>query len=91
VLVTVEKSEYKLSIKKYDGTKPVLLDYEFESTELELSSFKNLIKTEDQVIANINRVQSHSGFASGTLLLQYAGEDKSTKVTFVSAPLPNAP
>lgn len=91
VLVTVDKSEYKLSIKKYDGTKPVLLDYEFESTELELSSFKNLIKTEDQVIANINRVQSHTGFASGTLLLQYAAESKPVKVTFVSAPLPNAP
>lgn len=91
VLVTADKSEYKLSIKKYDGTKPVLLNYEFESSELELSSFKNLINTEDQVIANINRVQSHTGFASGTLLLQYAGEDRSTKVTFVSAPLPNAP
>jgi hypothetical protein len=91
VLVTVDKSEYKLSIKKYDGTKPVLLDYEFESTELKLSSFKNLIKTEDQVIANINRVQSHTGFASGTLLLQYAAESKPVKVTFVSAPLPNAP
>ena len=90
VLVTVDESEYKLSVKKYDGTKPVLLDYDFESTELELSSFKNLIDSEDQVIVNINRVQSHTGFASGTLLLQYAGEDKPTKVTFVSAPLPNA-
>lgn len=91
VLVTPDKYEYKLSVKKCYGTKPVLLDYEFESTELKLSLFKNLINTEDQLIANINRVQSHTGFASGTLLLQYAGEDKSTKVTFVSAPLPNAP
>jgi len=91
VLVTVGKSEYKLSIKKYDGTKPVLLSYEFESTELELSSFKNSIDNEDQLTVNINRLQSHTGFAKGILLLQYAGEDRSTKVTFVSAPLPNAP
>ena len=91
VLVTVDKSEYKLSVKKYGGTKPVLLDYDFQSTELELSSFKNLISTEDQMIAKINRVQSHTGFAKGTLLLKYEGEEKPVKVTFVSAPLPNAP
>ena len=91
VLVTVDKSEYKLSVKKYDGTKPVLLDYDFQSTELELSSFKNPISTEDQMIAKINRVQSHTGFAKGTLLLQYEGEEKPVKVTFVSAPLANSP
>jgi len=90
VLVTLEQSEYKLSVTKSDGTKPVLLNYKFESDALKLSSLKNLIQTQDQLVANVSRLKSCAGFAIGTLLLEYEGEKDPVKVTFVSAPLPDA-
>jgi len=91
VLVTNDKYEYKLSLAKSDGTKPVLLNYEFESGSLELSSLKNLIDDQNQLVLSINRKQSHSRFASGTLLLQLKGHDEVIKVTFVSPPLQDTP
>ncbi len=87
VLVTADKYEYKLSVKKYDGTKAILLNYKFDGSGLELSSFKNLIDNEDQLIVNIDRLQSHTGFAKGILVLQFTGENEPVKITFVSAPL----
>lgn len=87
VLVTADKYKYKLSVKRYDGTKPVLLDYNFEGNGLELSSLKNLIDKEDQLIVNTNRLQSHTGFAKGILVLKFVGENEPVKITFVSAPL----
>jgi hypothetical protein len=89
VLVTTEKYEYKLSVNRNNGTKPVLINYKFESTELVLSSLKNLIKTDDFLIVNINRLESHTGFASGALFLYFEAEDNPVKITFVSAPLSN--
>jgi len=89
VLVTIEKYEYKLSVNRTSGTKPVLLNYKFESTKLVLSSLKNLINTDDFLIVNINRLESHTGFASGTLFLYFEAEDNPVKITFVSAPLSN--
>jgi len=91
VLVTNDKYEYKLSATKSDGTKPVLLNYEFESGSLDLSSFKNLINDQNQLVLRINRKQSHTRFASGTLLLQLKGHDEVIKVTFVSPPLQDTP
>jgi hypothetical protein len=89
VLVTTDKYEYKLSVKKDGDTKPVLLNYKFESAELELTSLKNVINTDDRLIVSINRLKSHTGFASCTLFLSFEGENKPVEVRFVSAPLSN--
>jgi hypothetical protein len=89
VLVTTDKYEYKLSVKKDGDTKPALLNYNFESSELMLSSLKNLINTEGHLIIKTNWLKSHTGFASGTLFLYFEAEDNPVKITFVSAPLLN--
>ncbi|MBW8039626.1 MAG: outer membrane lipoprotein-sorting protein [Planctomycetes bacterium] len=91
VMVTPNKYEYKLSVKGYGDTKPVLLNYKIESAELKLSAFKNLIDNDDRLVVNVNRLQSHTGFASGRLFLYFAGESNPVEITFVSAPLANAP
>lgn len=91
VLVIANRYEYSLSVIRPDGTKPQLLSYGFESDTLEFLSLKDLIQDKSQLIINIKRLQSHTGFASGTLLLQFEKEKEPVKVTFVSAPLPNTP
>lgn len=90
VLVTPDKYEYKISIKGYSDTKPVLLSYKFEGDGLELSALNNLIDNENRLLVNVNRLRSHTGFASGILFLYFEGENKPVEIRFVSAPLANA-
>lgn len=91
VLVTAENAEYKLSVKKTDIAKPILLNHSFQSDELQLLSFKNIIDNQNQLIINVNRPQSLTSFAKGILILQFAGEEETVKITFVSPPLSDAP
>lgn len=91
VLVTAGKSEYNISVKSLDDKKPELASYTFESDGLVLASLKDLISDQEKVVVSINRLQSHTGFAKGVLWLQFVEENEALKITFVSAPLPNAP
>ncbi len=88
VLVTVDKSQYKIFIKASEGLTPVLLSQSFEGYGLTLSSLNNLTDNQEgQLIVNVKRLQSHTGFASGTLLLLWAGQNSPTEITFVSVPM----
>ena len=87
VLVTPDKSEYKLVVKKQDSTKPELLNYKFESAQMKLSSFKNFIETNDELIVKVNILESHTGFIKGVLVLQFAEQEKPFEITFVCPPL----
>ncbi|MBN2271318.1 MAG: hypothetical protein JXN61_11930 [Sedimentisphaerales bacterium] len=91
VFVTADKDEYTLSAARPDGKKPRLLAQTFESDTLEFISLKDLLQDKSQLIVTIKRLQSCATFASGTLLLEFEGENAPVTVTFVSPPLSNTP
>jgi len=91
VFVTADKYEYTLSGVRPDGKKPRLVGHTFESDTLEFLALQDFIQDKNQLIINIKRLQSHTSFASGTLVLQFEEENAPVTVMFVSPPLPNTP
>jgi hypothetical protein len=87
VLVTLDKEEYNLSLQKYCSQNVVLENHIFEGIGLVLLSCTQDTHNDEHLSIRIKRNQSYTGFASGTLLLQCAGESNPVKVEFVSAPL----
>jgi len=91
VFVTANKYEYTLSVVRPDGERSRLVAHTFESDTLEFLSLKDFLQDKNQLIINIKRLQSHTSFASGTLLLEFEEENAPVTVMFVSPPLPNSP
>lgn len=87
VLVIPEKNEYRLSIDTYDARIPKLLSHRFQSDTLQMLSCNVYKRKGDHLVVKVERKQSHKGFASGTLLLQYEGVSEPVEVVFVSPPL----
>jgi len=87
VLLERDKTGYSLSVKRSDGIKPVLADYQFASDQLELSLLEDLIDDQDKLVITVTRRASCTGFVKGTLMLYWRDDKKPSKVLFVGPPL----
>jgi hypothetical protein len=84
VLVRNTRTDYSIDVEPPRGTStPELTNHNFSGSGLVLNSITDQLTAEGNIIASVTREPSHTGYAEGTLELQFAGRDKLLKVKFV--------